>query len=122
MDQFGSALGIIGGVLSIVLLLGGVLVFFKGSYSRARIEALRADVSDYKNREEVLVKRVTALESEVAHLKSENGILRDMVTQRAEVDAVMAAVDMVGRELHSLGALLNEHHQEAMVVWREGRK
>jgi hypothetical protein len=109
-----SAVGLVGGMAGLAVLCGGILVFFKGAYNKARIEALRQDVQDYANRDAARQEehrddqaRIAKLESNVQHLTTENGMLRDLVTQRVEIQ--------------QLGGLLTEHHQEAMEAWSERR-
>lgn len=115
--------GILGGLAGLAVLAGGILVFLKGSYNKARIEALRQDLSDYKNREEARAKehaedlarherertddlhRMEKLETEVKHLSTENSMLRDMVTQRADVALV---ADQLGSHHQQTIAVLND--------------
>jgi len=101
--------GIVGGVISIVVLLGGLLVFFKGSYNKARIEALRQDLFDEKGRNDSLRKQVdedhkkiTLMEGDIDHLKAENSMLKEMVTQRAEVER------LTGLFMDSISELMGE--------------
>lgn len=109
---FGRLLDVAGGIFGIIVILGGVIVFLRGSYNKARIDALRQDVQDYKNREEVREEerredrlRIDRLQAQVDHLETENGMLRELVTSRAQVE--------------ELGVLLNDHHYEAVKVWGE---
>lgn len=109
--SLGDLVGVVGGVLSIIMLSGGVVVFFKASYNRARIDALRQDIDDYRNRQEQCdrqhsddEKRIEKCEDEIKHLTDENHTLRELVLQRVEI--------------HGLGDLLTMHHQEAMVYWK----
>lgn len=107
-------------VATIALLvgLGGALALVRGSYNKARIEALRGDNSDLRERnkdvelENERLKReieterehhklrVKQLEESNEHLEDEKKILMELVTQRAEVDEVLQT--------------LNNHHDQAM--------
>lgn len=111
MVDLGNLLGIIGGIAGIIVLFTGALVFVRGSYNKARIEALRADIADYKSREESHDReigecnhKIGNLQQRCDHLESENITLRDLVTQRAAVEGLAAA--------------LTEHHRESLEAWK----
>lgn len=103
MENFGSIVGIIGGVCGILVLLTGALVFAKGSFSKARIEALRDDNEDLRSRVSDLEKKEALQHKDIERLQGENELLKEMVTQRAQVDAVVS--------------LLNMHHEQAVDTW-----
>ena len=91
---------LIGGVAGLIVLGTGAVLFIKGSYNKARIEALRADIADYKQREDSHDRDMADCKNEVEilrtrneHLHDEVELLREMVTQRADVEAVMKALD-----------------------------
>lgn len=114
-------LGVIGAVLSIALALGAALALVRGSYTKARISALREDNDDLRARVsdmDVELERRKAKEdvmsAKVDKINSENQLLRDMVTQRAEVEKVQAAV-----QAHHQAAMvtLEEHHQASTEAW-----
>jgi septal ring factor EnvC (AmiA/AmiB activator) len=97
-------------VIGLLTIIGGALVLIKGSYSKARIQALREDNEDLRNRvadgeqETIRLKAgVAELKIEVDRERSENQLLRQMVTQRANVDEVLD--------------ILNQHHDEAREQW-----
>lgn len=103
-------LGVVMTTLGIAAIMGGVVATFRASYSKARIEALREDNQDLRNRiEDLEAKEVRSsakedeLESDIVHLKNENETLRELVLQRVEI---------VG-----LGDLMTMHHQQAMQHW-----
>lgn len=112
MDNVTGALGVIAAVLGILMTAGLAMALVRGSYSKARIEALRGDNQDLRDRvkdleasdERHLVKE-KHLEQRCEHLENENKMLMEMVTQRAEVAAVAEQ--------------LTNHHEEAMRVWQE---
>jgi phage I-like protein len=111
-------IGIIGGAAGLAVLLGAAYIGFKGSYNKARIEALRGDLADANVRldaeRDSRMKdegRIDKLESEVRHLSSENELLRDLVTQRADVAAIATALSAHHDE--ALGAI-RRHHEASM--------
>lgn len=114
MTGIGDVLGIIGGVAGLIVLFTGALVFMRGSYNKARIEALRQDIADYRQREDSRERDIQAcnlkiehLTSKANHLESENTSLRELVTQRAAVE--------------NLAKSLNRHHAESLEAWKEIR-
>jgi outer membrane murein-binding lipoprotein Lpp len=111
MNGFMSVLLTIAAVVGAVVLIGGSLALVRGSYNKARIQALREDNTDLRDRIddcedkiEAAAHKEEALEIEVQHLRSENDLLKAMVTQRADVQTVLKK--------------LNEHHEQAMDVWQ----
>lgn len=107
MDQFVGALTIVSIVIAIIGAVGGITAYVRGSYSKARIEALRGDNDDLRNRIDDLedsakraVDREGKLEDRCLHLEEENKTLTALVTQRAEVAAV--------------GIKLEEHHTDVV--------
>lgn len=119
--NFPEWLGVIGAVLSVALALGAALALVKGSYNKARIAALREDnddlrarIGDLDNEIERRKLKEEALDAKVAKVDSENQLLRDLVTQRAEVDKVNLAV-----QAHHEAALsaLEQHHEASTAAW-----
>lgn len=116
-------LGVIGAVLSIALALGAALALVKGSYNKARIAALREDnddlrarVGDMDNELERRKLREETLNARVDKVDSENQLLRDLVTQRAEVDKVHNAV----QEHHEAAlAAIEDHHDASSRAWAQ---
>lgn len=112
-------LGVVGAIVSITVLAGGIVVFFKGSYNKARIEALRQDLTDEKSRNESMRRRVEedhakmqVMEGDIVHLKDENQMLREMVTQRAEVERLTGLfMDAIQEVMHELKAIREEREQ-----------
>lgn len=107
MDNLQEILTLVGLVIGTIVLVGGSLVLVRGSYSKARIQALREDnqdlrdrVSDCEAKCDASEAREAVLATEVHHLKSENELLTSLVTQRANVDEVVE--------------LLSRHHTAAM--------
>lgn len=102
-----EVLGAVAAAVGLLILIGGALALVRGSYNKARIQALREDVGDYIRRLDDCEERCSqaehreeALELKVDHLKSENSLLTQLVTQRADVDKVLT--------------LLSQHHEAAM--------
>src|SRR5687768_12560391 len=92
MGAVQQALAVIGTALGLIVLLTGVYFFIKGSYNKARIEALRSDNDDMRARladclqgkQEAITAR-DRYHSERNSLREEVATLRETVTQRAEV-------------------------------------
>lgn len=110
-----TVLTMIGALVVLTAILTAALLYFKGAYSKARIEALEQDVGAYKNRTDRLrqerdeeTKRVEKLELQVDHLSKENVMLKDMVTNRVEISA--------------MSSLLNQHHDEAKLWWKNASR
>ena len=103
METAGQVFTFIGAMCGIIVLIAGALVIARSSFSRAQIEALREDNKDLRDRSDDHQKDIAHLESEVTRLSNENELLRGMVTQRAQVEQVLAE--------------LNIHHEAAMEVW-----
>lgn len=112
MNGVTSVLLTISAVVGAIVLIGGSLALVRGSYNKARIQALREDNDDLRARQKDTEDRLDAAEArevtlglELEHVRSENRMLTTMVTQRADVQTVLS--------------LLNEHHEQAMGVWRK---
>lgn len=115
MDTFTQGVSIAGGILAIIILLIGALVFIKGSYNKARIQALREDNEDLRarimdqERELVILKATKETHTtQIQHLEAENQLLANMITQRANVEA--------------LSDLLEMHHKESLQAWKNIQK
>ncbi len=104
----------IGLIVGFLMLLGAAFAVAKGSFNKSRIEALREDNTDLRN-------RVVDLESEVARLKTSDAahleveaamqskidFQQEMITSRADVEKVDIKVGQLIR-------ILNAHHEQAM--------
>lgn len=108
----GQLLAWVGGTISLLLAIGAGLALVKGSYGKARIQALREDNDDFRKRlddsDKELAKakaREDALDLRCSALESENKLLKEMVTQRAQV------VELTKK--------LDEHHEQAMDAWHD---
>ena len=91
--DIGETVGVIGGIAGLIVLFTGALVYVKGSWSKARLDAMAKDIETYKSREELHEKemtdckhRIETLEEKVETLTEENSVLREAVTQRAAVE------------------------------------
>lgn len=100
----------IGGLISLIVLIGGTAALLRSSYNKARMEALREDnedlrarVSDLEATENRLMSVQAAAGARIKHLEEENAILMEGLTQRAEVSSVKT--------------MLERHHTEAMTAW-----
>jgi predicted nucleic acid-binding Zn-ribbon protein len=93
MDTFLAWVGVAGIVITAVALLAGAFVYVRGSWSKARLEAMSRDIETYKSREDLheremkdCLGRVAHLEEKVETLTEENKVLKEAVTQRAAVE------------------------------------
>lgn len=92
MDNIQQILAIAGVLIAVIISIAAALVFIRGAYGNARIQALREDNSDLRE-------RVTDTEAErdVFKLRSdtltrENTLLRDLTLQKANVDGLRVAL------------------------------
>lgn len=112
--DWSNALTVIGLFIVTLTAIGAGLALIRGSYSKARIEALRGDNEDLRSKVHDLREEVNdlehgretdrlekeALSERVSHVENENDLLKRLVTQRAEVDLVKTT--------------LEDHHGKAM--------
>lgn len=110
MDNVAQVLGVTGGLIAILGAIVGVLLFVRGSYNKARLQALREDNDDLRKRVDDQDKELEKCriredkhDAEIKALRSENLLLRDMVTSKAEVGQLMD--------------LLATHHRRAETAW-----
>jgi predicted nuclease with TOPRIM domain len=110
MENLGSALNWLAIAIGALLLVGAAAALVRGSYSKARIQALREDNEDLRARVSDLEGTVASnrsreanTEQRLSHVEEENKLLKDMVTQRANVEAMLD--------------LLEHHHSESMAAW-----
>jgi hypothetical protein len=87
-----TVLGISGGVLGVVGLLGGSAAVIRSSSTKANLELLRGEVAD-------LSRNNARLDGENTQLHKEVEVLRELVTGRAAVDTLTAAVQSLERSL-----------------------
>lgn len=106
----GTFLGIVATLVGLMVILGAGWVTFKGSFNKATIIGLREDNTDLRNRvtdlelESTRLKTKTEVqEGKIISLQNENTTLKDMITQRAQVD--------------ELKTMLAEHHTESLAAW-----
>lgn len=103
MVPFQEILLTLGSIAGIVVLAGSVLIYVKGTYSKSVIEALRADLSEERLDATKLQGKLDAQGAKLQAEITKNEVLTNLVTQKAQVEEVMA--------------LLNEHHQESLAAW-----
>jgi len=110
LEGLGTLVGILVAVISVMVLLGAAFVTFKGSFNKARIQGLRDDNQDLRERVIDSELEITQLKnqleiqgSKLDSLDKENATLKDMITQRAQVD--------------ELKQLLSDHHSESLQAW-----
>lgn len=116
LNSAGTIVTLILGLGTLTALAAGTYVLFRASLSSARINALREDNTDLRNRvddqDKALIKcgaRESALEIQVEHLKQENILLHDLVTSKADVETLK-------KEVTKLFAKLEAHHQQVYPV------
>jgi hypothetical protein len=83
---------VLGSIIGILGFTALALAYLRGSYNKATIEALRGDLGDYKNREQLhdseladCRRRITTLEEAVNSRDHVIEVLREETTQRAAV-------------------------------------
>lgn len=121
-----QVLEVAGAFLGILILCGGALALVRGSYSKARIQALREDNDDLRSRVEDLDReldrrrdKITNQADKIEDLRSECRLLKELVTSKADVEAVTDFLEF--------------HHNESVQAWelvretilnksKEGRK
>jgi cell shape-determining protein MreC len=119
-DEIKTWLGVLGALLGIIIIVTGILVFVRGSYNKATIEALRSDIRDYETREVAhdrelasVTSRLQTCEAEKETLKVENYRLQEMVTQKAAVEELKVETIRLRDELKAETA---RQHRELMGV------
>jgi chromosome segregation ATPase len=112
VSTLNTTLAIIGGAITLLVLVGGAAALIRASYSKARVDALREDNSDLRARVGDIdmeldrqKTRADMLEQKLTHVKAENDLLKDLVTQRANVEAIADVLDF--------------HHKESMEAWEK---
>lgn len=121
LTSAGAVVTLILGLGTLTALVAGTYVLFRASLSSARINALREDNTDLRDRvddqDKALLKcaaRESALEIQVDHLKQENILLHELVTSKADVETLK-------KEVTKLFAKLEEHHRQVFPVMVEIR-
>lgn len=125
MDNLQSVLAIAGALVVIILALAAVLVFVRGAYGNARIQALREDNEDLRNRVNDTEGERDIYKLRAESLASENAILKDLTLQRANVDQLKHALlahnaeemDTLKEYTDLIIKALEEHDQRASEVW-----
>lgn len=83
-----SVLGIIGALFGILGLIAGAAVYLRASYAKARIDALNGEIQEEQRRSARLREDVTDLQQKLAVKDAEVAALRELVTQRVQVDQI----------------------------------
>jgi len=104
-----TVLTLIVAAIAIIGAAAAVVVFVRGSYGAARINALREDNTDLRARvddsDKELLKckgREEALEARVIALERENEFLNGMVTKAADVESLRRRQDEYYQELTAM--------------------
>lgn len=108
----GTLTAVLGAIAAIIVITGAVVavvVFVRGSYGAARINALREDNTDLRARvddsDKALLKckaREETLEARIEALERENEFLNGMVTKAADVDALRRRQDEYYQEVMAM--------------------
>jgi hypothetical protein len=109
MDGAAAVVSWAAGILGLLILAGLALALIKGSYNRARIEALRSSLDDTDKELARERGRRERLEDRVLHLEAENETLKALVLQRAEVE-------QLGTTMAGYYAALLANQQKALEI------
>ncbi len=109
MDSVSTALAVVAGSIIVLGAIIGVVIFIRGSYGKARLEALREDNDDFRKRVadldrdlEVLTEKYEVKKTENESLKGENGLLRELSLQRADVTGVKEMLEAHDQRVASM--------------------
>lgn len=106
--DFASALGILGGVFGVVLVVATVVAYFRASLARATIDTLKESNAALTERVAMLEQEQGRTKLEMESLKRENDVLREAVSGKADVAEILA--------------LITHHHQEVTAARHESDK
>lgn len=112
MGTVSEWIGLIGGIAGIIILLTGAFVFVKGSYSKAKIEALRQDNSDLRD-------RVNDLEHEVAARRAKEEELEHKLIEATEKIDLLSEMVMQRANVEAIHDIVENHHIEAKTAWTQ---
>lgn len=88
-----NTLAIFGALSSLIAVIAAgtaIVAFTRASYAKATIEALRGDISDRDKRIEFLEDDNNRTKTALKRISEENQVLRDLVTNRAELAEYIA--------------------------------
>lgn len=114
MDNWLTILGVTGLILSVPTAIGAALALIRSSYNKAQTEQLRGFNDDLRGRVSDLETHEKVLEGRLQHVENENSMLREMVTQRADLQkhhqVVMESYDamseLMGRTVTTVQEIL----------------
>lgn len=118
----------LGAVIAVLIAIGAGLTLVNGSYNKARMDALREDNDDLRKRlddtERDLLRERTkgeARDIRIKHLESENLLLTQLVTQKADVEGVKTDVHRVLEEIRTHHASMTKAYERLYdAIGREG--
>lgn len=122
MQALRDWLTLISVVVVIVAALTSVTAFLRASVVRAQMEGLRNDRDDLTVRTERLEHENELLERDVQQLRSQNNVLKDLVTGKQQLDHLQEQLDSHDRrvdEKHT--ALLNAIKALTIAIERDRR-
>jgi chromosome segregation ATPase len=115
MMGISEAVQVIGAIIGLLIMVGGGLALVRGSYNKARIQALREDNDDLRKRVDDMDReaerersKVKTLTDKVTHLENENTLLTSLVTQRADVDTVLTELRDLQRKAEAHWARMSD--------------
>lgn len=94
-------------LLGLLVVAAVAVAYFRASYAKATIETLKEDNEALRNRVETLEEEDRTKQTKIEHLRQENEALRDLVTNRVEID--------------TLTIQLQHHHTQALALLEENR-
>ena len=89
-------------LITLVLFLGALATYLRGSITKCTIADLKESNGALKEKAEIQGTKIDKQEIRIKHLESENQVLKGVVTQ--------------SKEIASLTQLLAEHHTESVVL------
>lgn len=92
MNNVQSVLAVAAGLVALIVVFAGALVFVRGAYGNARIQALREDNDDLRARVLDTEGERDVYKLRAESLASENTILKDLTLQRANVEQLKHAL------------------------------
>jgi cell division protein FtsL len=127
VENLQLVLTIAGSLILVIVALAAVLVFVRGAYGNARIQALREDNEDLRARVADTESERDIFKTRVESLSSENTILRDLTLQRANVEQLKHALlahnaeemDTLKEYTDLIIHALEEHDRKAADQWEK---
>lgn len=94
-DGYSNTINSILGLLGIVVILGGAVPVFIGTYRKSRLEELSTWNKELTERVVLLEKNEQIQLAKIESLEKENGYLKDLISLRAPVEQVITKLSEV---------------------------